>query len=223
MIDKALAIVAPHHCYNCQKAGAVLCDSCKYDIVDEANSACIVCGSVNQAGICSSCHTYYEKAWSIGAREGVLLKVIDDYKFERVKAFGADAAELLDSYLPDLPAGTVVVPVPTIASHIRQRGYDHTMLIAKAFAKRRKLSSKTLLGRTTATMQRGASRKERFEQAEAAFTIADSIDPDTPYLIVDDVVTTGATVQFAAKTLHDAGARTIWVAVLARQPLDKPS
>ncbi len=222
MIDTALSIVAPHYCYNCQKTGSVLCDSCKYDIVDEAIEACIICNAPEPSGICVSCRTFYEKAWHIGSREGALLQLINDYKFERVRVAYKAAADLLDMYIPDLPADTVVVPIPTIAAHIRQRGYDHTALIAKAFARKRGLTYTPLLKRATTSHQRGASRSERFKQAAAAFSVGSAVESQPPYLLIDDVLTTGATLQYAAKTLHDAGAQHVWAAIIARQPIAKP-
>lgn len=221
MIDKTLAFVAPHHCYSCQKTGPVLCDSCKYDIVDDAQNICIVCGAANEQGICTRCGTFYEKAWQIGERDGVLLKLIDDYKFERVRAAGDIAADLLHDRLPILPDNTIVVPVPTISAHIRQRGYDHTAIIAKRFAKLRKLPHRQLLLRKSDTHQRGSDRKTRFAQAESAFSAGKKLDKTAHYLVVDDILTTGATLQFAAKALKGAGATSVWVAILARQPLDK--
>lgn len=223
MIDKALAFVAPYHCYNCHKIGSVLCDSCKYDIVDDALNVCIVCGSSSEVGICSGCRTYYEKAWQIGERDGVLLQLLDDFKFERVRAAGDTAADLLDQRLPILPAETIVVPVSTISAHIRQRGYDHTAIIAKRFAKLRGLRYSPLLIRQNNSQQRGSDRKTRFKHAESAFGVKNDVQAVVPYLVIDDILTTGATLRFAAKTLRDAGVQSVWVAILARQPLAKKS
>lgn len=221
MIDRILSIVAPHHCYNCQKTGPVLCDSCKYDIVEEDIRVCIVCGRVDPSGICSSCKTFYEKAWQIGEREGLLSRLVDDYKFERVKSFGSIAADMLDQRIDQLPASTIVVPVPTISAHIRQRGYDHTALVAKAFAQARSLSYSPVLVRKEMSHQRGAGRNARFQRASKAFRVNGKLDASTPYLIIDDVLTTGATLQFAAKALRETGAEHVWVAIIARQPIDK--
>lgn len=71
--------------------------------------------------------------------------------------------------------------------------------------------------RRTSTKQRGASRRERIAQAKQAFRLISTIEPDRPYLIVDDIVTTGSTLKYAAQLLRDAGATEIWVAVVARQ------
>lgn len=94
------------------------------------------------------------------------------------------------------------------------------LLIARNLAKVRKLKCKSLIGRKNNTKQRQASAKQRLEQAQNAFYIKGVINPDIPYLIVDDVYTTGATIKCASKLLSKAGAKHIWIAIIARQTLD---
>jgi len=67
----------------------------------------------------------------------------------------------------------------------------------------------------------GATKRAREIQAAAAFAARGSIDTDQPYLLIDDVYTTGATIRHAAQQLVDAGASAVWVAVICRQPLDQ--
>jgi ComF family protein len=119
-----------------------------------------------------------------------------------------------------LPENIIVVPIPTIAPHIRERGYDQTKLIAKYVANQINRPFETIIQRKTNSMQRGASKKQRERQARQAFGLTNTPGEDSRYLLVDDVVTTGSTLRFAAKALRDAGATTVWVAVIARQPLD---
>lgn len=222
MLDGLLRHVAPHYCCSCDKVGALLCDNCKYDIISEPFWSCVACG-VNAAGkngICGKCKVAYMKAWCVSSRTESLKKLIDHYKFMNGRAAYKPLASLLDETLPELPAGTVIVPIPTVSSHIRQRGYDHMLLISKEFAKRRGLSLSMSLERRTATRQRDANAKTRHKQASEAFKWQKSGDPSAVYLLVDDVVTTGATLHYAAKTLRDAGVEHIWAASISRQPLD---
>lgn len=93
-------------------------------------------------------------------------------------------------------------------------------LITKQLAKQRQAAYAPVLGRLTKTKQRDANKSLRLQQAKAAFACSTQLDPDAIYLLVDDVVTTGATMKYAAKALQAAGARTIWVASISRQPLD---
>lgn len=221
MIDRLLQIIAPHHCFECGKTGDLLCQNCKYDIVEDTFSGCIVCERPTASGICSACRTTYSKAWCVGDRTGSLLQLINVYKFERAKAAGSYLADLLDASLPVLPPDTIVVPVPTVPSHIRVRGYDHALLLARLFAKKRTLRTSTCLKRYSALSQRGLNKNERLKLAEKTYTCKTQLDSSVPYLLIDDVVTTNATLRFAARALQDAGATEVWVAVIARQPLDK--
>jgi ComF family protein len=155
----------------------------------------------------------------VGERSGALQRLVGNYKFQRVYAAHQAIADILDTRLGVLPADAVIVPVPTVAAHIRERGYDHTLLVAKALAKRRNLAVSTVLRRRTTTKQRGASRAERQTQACDAFYVADT-PPDVAHVIFDDIVTTGATMRYAAQALRNAGVSQVWALAVARQPLD---
>ncbi len=222
MLDTLLSFVAPHHCCGCGKSGALLCDNCKYDITSEPFSLCVACGAglsgVN--GLCSRCRPPYQRAWCVAPRQDYLQRLIGNFKFTNTKAAYLPLTGLLDDTLPQLPATTKIVPVPTISAHIRQRGYDHTLLIAKRLGRLRRLPVDLSLRRATSAVQHGSGARQRTKQAKQAFVCTNTLDPDAIYLLVDDVVTTGATVKYAAKTLRDAGARQVWVATISRQPLD---
>lgn len=221
MIDKLLKFIAPHYCYSCGEIGDPLCSSCEYDIISEPFESCLLCRQpLPPSQICVSCQPVYVKAWCVAWREGALEELINQFKFMRSYESHAALARLLAIRIDNLPANTVIVPVPTIPKHIRQRGYDHALLIARRLARIRKLKMHRLIQRSRYTEQLKSDRVKRLRQAKLAFRIDRQLDPTVPYLIVDDVVTTGATIQAAAKALHQAGAKTILVAVLARQPLD---
>jgi ComF family protein len=220
MIDILLSLIAPHLCFGCGKNGTLLCHNCKYDIINQDFMSCIGCGRSTSSTICSICHLPYEKAWCVGERSGSLEALINNYKFENARAAHLSLADLLHTTLPILPPEVIIVPVPTVSSHIRQRGYDHTWLVAARLAKLRGHTVQSLIERQTSTKQRGVNRRQRMKQAKEAFTVRKLINPTLPYLLVDDVVTTGATLHYAARALRDAGATIVWVAVVARQPLD---
>jgi predicted amidophosphoribosyltransferase len=101
------------------------------------------------------------------------------------------------------------------------RGYDHAALLACAFARRRNLGFTTVLGRADDSVQQGASKAQRLAQAKRAFRC--DATKSVPHLLIDDVFTTGATVRYAAEALRNAGASEVYVAVLSRQLLEKPT
>lgn len=223
MFDKILQIIAPHYCCGCGSVGIILCSNCKHNIVLESSDTCILCQLPARNGICATCklRTSYSRAWFVGRRDGVLQAVIDDYKFERKRAIHSTLADLLDSQVPVLPKDTIVVSITTASPHIRQRGYDHCHLVAKKFAQLRGLTYRpATLYRTHNKTQRGKSKRERKQQARQAFAIGEKIATNRPYVIIDDIMTTGATLQAAANLLHLAGVKDVSIAVVARQTLD---
>ena len=192
MIDTVLSQVALHLCCGCAKIGALICDNCKYDIILDVYSHCIVCSKLaGRTRICMQCSVLCARAWCVGERSGELQRLIDDFKFHNVSSAHIPLAEMLIERLDELPSNTIVVPVPTVAAHVRQRGYDHALLLATAVARAHNLKMERAIIRATSTKQRDASRQVRVVQAKVAFRVDRSIDPTVPYLIVDDIVTTG--------------------------------
>lgn len=220
MIERLLQIVAPHPCFGCHKIGSILCQDCKYNITHEPFLGCILCGTPQSSGICSSHDSPIVRAFTVSSRTGALETTINSLKFNNTKQAARPLAELLHAALPILPDDIQVVSIPTVSSHIRQRGYDHVDLIIRQLNTLRPISIQRVLRRRTSTTQHTVLRRARQRQAEEAF----QLDSSTPVkgktiLLFDDIVTTGSTLSSAAKLLNDAGA-TVWVATLAYQPLD---
>ena len=220
MIDTLLASLAPHLCFGCGQIGTLICQGCKEDIIADAAGRCIVCDRQAGSYLCNNHADLIEHGWYVASRTGPLETLIDAYKFENAKAAYRPLAELLKTRLPDLPRETVIVPIPTINHHIRQRGYDHVQLVARELGRQLGLTVVSRLQRLTTTKQRDASMRQRELQAQRAFAVKGELRPDIPYLLIDDIATTGATLRYATRALRDAGARRIWVAAIARQPLD---
>ncbi len=218
-----LKIVAPHPCYGCGKIGLVLCDYCKYDIIFDPFSGCILCETPVLRGICAQHGAPLEAVYVVGARDGALKAAINGLKFSNAKLVAQALAEVLDASLPLFPPSTVIVPVPTVTAHVRQRGYDHIELIARHLGRLREMPVERVLTRLTSDTQHTAKSKEvRQTQAERAFgldTARASGLAGHPVLLLDDIITTGATFIAAAEKLSQAGA-VVYGASLAHQPLD---
>ena len=220
MIRGLLDILAPHYCCSCGEIGSLLCESCKYDIASERFDSCLLCGRPSPSA-CLECRSSIERTWCSGERRDGIEKLINSFKFDYAEAAHVPLGDLLLATLPELPAETVVVPVPTIRTHVRQRGYDHTLLVARYIAKKRDLQLEQPLTRRTTTVQRGANRATRIAQAKEAFEVRSTVRANAPHLLIDDVVTTGSTLRYAAEALKTVGATTVWAAAVARQPLDE--
>lgn len=111
-----------------------------------------------------------------------------------------------------------VVPVPLTERRLRERGYNHTELIAKAAleflpAKKFVLANDVVVKvRHTPKQASVADRSERLQNMRDAFAIKGKI-PGKNFLIIDDVITTGATIQEVRKILEQAGARTFAISI----------
>lgn len=220
MISLLLDLVAPDHCYMCNKTGTILCNSCKYDITDESFGRCMLCLVPTIDGnLCSGCIGPLTRAWVVGERTDVLQRLTNDSKFASNRRACLAQASLLDTILPRLPDDTLVTPIPTIWPHIRQRGFGHAEYVARSLATMRHLAYSPLLTRITNSVQHGATRQQRLKQAKQAYACGVPLD-DAPILLVDDVCTTGASLVAAANVLRQAGARQVWAAVTTRQMLE---
>ncbi len=220
IVEALMHTLAPHPCLGCGKVGSLLCAYCKYDIITEPFVGCIVCGKASRGGICSLHNSPIKRAFVVSERSGALEATINRLKFSNTKAAAKDLALLLHESLPLLPDDTLIVPIPTVGSHIRQRGYDQVELIARYFADFRNLKIARVLKRAGKATQHKLGRTEREVAARHAFVLNDVIMPgESPLLILDDIITTGSTVQQAALLLK-AYSPYVWVGALAYQPLD---
>ncbi len=222
IVERVLSIVAPHPCFGCGKIGSVLCQYCKYNITSEPFVGCFVCSSPSQNGICLEHISPISRCFVVSHRSGVLKALIDGLKFQHVKAAAYSAALLLHESLPQFPSDTLIVPIPTVRGHVRERGYDQVLLIARHFAKLRSLAIAPLLLRQNKATQHLLNRDNRFKEAQNAFTVnTNKLDGvvGVPLLILDDIITSGATISSAAHQLCNY-TPYIFVAALAYQPLD---
>ena len=171
--------------------------------------------------LCSNCREYpFDAVWCVGWRKGELKVLLDHYKFDALRSASSPLVELLDLTLPELPGGTVVTVVPTAPSHRRERGFDHMELVSRGFAKRRGLTFSPLLKRTSNGTQHFRSKHERHMAALAGFELSRKSLP-AKVLLIDDILTTGATLKANARLLREAGVETLYGAIIARQPLDE--
>lgn len=202
-----LDLLMPHTCRGCGRIGIVLCERCKNNIIlDHFNHPPKFDPPKS-----------FPPIFIVSDRIGLINTLIYDFKYNSVRTLAKPFAEVLNAILPKLENQTIIVPLPTINRHIRLRGLDHTYLIAKRLAKLRHYSVQKILIRNQNTVQVGADRKTRFAQAQTAYSIDPNfkINPNTTYILFDDVWTTGASMKAAVKKLRQSGARKIVVLLLA--------
>ncbi len=210
----AFDLVCPYHCRGCGELGDVLCECCKNYITSEKLNHCLKCKKVINEK-CDSCILPFSATFALGYRDELIGALVEEYKFFGVRRLGKILAEILDDYLPDFSGEVVVVPLPTIRKHVRERGVDHTYQVAKKLANLRRWKVERLLLRNKNTVQLGADMDKRRKQAKEAFLFYGEIDEKKTYLLFDDIWTTGASLTEAGRILKKAGAKKIVAVVFA--------
>ncbi|MBQ3474256.1 ComF family protein [Candidatus Saccharibacteria bacterium] len=213
-----LDLLAPHSCRGCGLIGKPLCDRCKKYIITNHKNYCPNCKSKNPTGKCQKCKNL-PPIFVVGERSSLIGKLIHDYKYDSTRALALPLAEILNQIFPEIPGNVSIVPLPTISKHIRSRAFDHTLLLAKKLAKFRGKNYKVekILIRSKNTVQVGTNEKTRIAQAASAYELAKNtiLNPETTYLLLDDVWTTGASMKAALKKLRKAGALKTIILILA--------
>ena len=210
-------LLFPHSCRGCGHLGEALCECCKNNIVKSYQNICPNCKNPKKSSCCKKCKNL-PPIYIAGNRNGLLGEIIHDYKYHSIRSLSRPLAEILDHILPrDLPKNSILVPLPTANHHIRSRGFDHTYKIAKDLAKIRKFKIEPVLLRAKNTVQVGASKEARLTQAKEAYVLNPKIKlrHEAPYILFDDVWTTGASIKAAKKLLKNGGAKNIRIVLLA--------
>jgi ComF family protein len=147
--------------------------------------------------------------------EGVVKEMILQLKFHRARSAAGVAAGMVVEALPAYLRADVVCGVPVSPGRQRERGYNQSDLVARRVAAGLHLPFQRLLVRQGSSHQLGTDRRTRFEQVSGAFRAARRLSGES-VLLVDDVVTTGATMESCAAALIEAGAGSVWGAAIAR-------
>lgn len=218
MFDTLLALIAPHICIGCAVEGDLWCGDCRRD-APAAIERCYRCHALSVAGrTCPSCRraSALYQVQAATAYEGGAKRLIWKLKFERARAGARDAAALI-AVRCTIPEEVVLVHVPTATSRVRRRGYDQAWLVARSLARRLGTPARPWLLRLGQKQQRGASRRGRLQQLDGAFMVQGVAAIRGKHVVlVDDVVTTGATLEAAARTLKAAGAKRVSAVVFAQ-------
>jgi ComF family protein len=148
--------------------------------------------------------------------KAIAKDLVWNLKFQGTQAAASEIAERLAKFVPRSP-GFVIIPVPTATSRVRQRGYDQANLIARELARKTGVAYSPALRRSGQFHQLGSSRKRRISQLQDAYRVAKPLDVKAMHVIlIDDVLTTGSTLEAAAKVIKAAGAERISGLVFAR-------
>jgi ComF family protein len=216
-------LIFPLRCVGCGQAGVVLCDNCESAIQPISPPVCKTCGSPNPRSPrrCDLCIEYPQglQVRAFAKYRGPVHKAILHLKYRPSRnlahIMGRWLSEVArrERWKPDL-----IIPVPLGNKRLRSRGYNQASLIAQGLADHLNLAlceDLLIRGRETIS-QVGLDPLERKRNVHRAFQTSDELNSELSVLLVDDLVTTGATLSACAEALQDAGARRVYGLAVAR-------
>lgn len=215
ILERFIGILAPFTCVGCGAEGALLCAKCMPDM-PQVPSRCYRCQRVtDRFRTCLACRRH-SNLYAVHVRtpyDGMARQVLHAIKFERASMA---AQAIAHSLVPALPQdSTVITHVPTANQRIRMRGYDQAQLIARHLARDLDSDYIPLLLRVGTARQVGKKRQQRLLQAPTFLPSHSATIKNKHVLLIDDVITTGATLEAAAKVLRQAGAKRVSAVVFA--------
>lgn len=221
VLERLISVIAPHSCLVCGQEGSLICADCASDATIRLPSRCYVCKMVtNNFAVCERCKpkSRLRHVWVSAEYNGLAKGLIQFYKFERGQAGAKVIAGQMAENVSLLNGRPLLVPVPTATSRLRARGYDHTKLLAREIARLTGLHYQGLVGRLGQSRQVGARREDRLKQLDSAFYVKrpELINGES-IILIDDVVTTGGTLESIAKALRRAGAKSVNAVVFAQK------
>jgi len=160
----------------------------------------------------------FSRSLNYGLYEGVLAEAINQFKFYSVKRLSKPLGRFLLSL--ELPQIDGIIAVPLSIKGLKDRGFNQSLLIARVISKKIKvpLLMDILLKKKETPPQIGLSAKQRLLNLKNAFEVRGNIK-GLRLLLIDDVMTTGATVTECSKVLKKAGAKEVIVLTLARSSM----
>jgi len=232
------SVVFPGPCRICSQSLAnasriPICTKCLDGFLRIGEPMCLCCGRPFVSGVaaqaveplCRLCRAKFyafDRARSFAIYDDALIEAVLLLKYEQVTRLGGwFAARLAEIVLrePDVWRADVVVPVPLHRDRQRERGYNQAELIARPLAKRLglKLESRLLVRTRPRPPQLVLSRSEHWKSVRGAYATREGLPVDNlRVLLVDDVLTTGATLDACARTLKKAGAAAVLGLTVAR-------
>lgn len=225
VLDRLMAVVAPHDCLGCGAEGRLLCAACLRQLKPSLPT-CYRCRLPSPGSLtCADCRLVsgLDQARAAVVYEKLAKDLIWKLKSSHAQSAAREIAVLMAALPGRWPRGDwLIVPVPTATSRVRQRGYDQARLLARELARESRQPWADGLIRQSQADQVGASRQQRRGQLAGAFRVAKPrLVGGRDILLVDDVVTTGATLEAAAAVLRAAGAGRITALVFAQPELGR--
>ena len=235
-LGKALLdFVYPPSCLTCERgiaeAADYLCAACWEKILGQTQVRCRRCGCPleREGAFCLNCATWepdFERAVVLGRFAGPMQQAIHVLKFKHHKELGVELGRRMGGALGrSLEPVDLLVPVPLHPARQRERGYNQSLCIARGLAAVLGVGveSRVVRRRLNTRQQALLDASQRRENLRDSFCCASPLPEHRCIGLVDDVLTTGATLDACTLALFEGGARRVWAVALAspfREPLD---
>jgi len=221
----ALDFLFPRYCVGCGREGDFICFSCLGTLAGLTPPLCPRCGRpLDGDAPCPDCRHWQPALDGIRSPfrfTGVLRRAVLEFKYHNLRALAGPLACLLRGYLEKEPLpADVLVPVPLHQSRLRERGYNQSLLLAKELGKLSGLpviAGSLIRHRPTLPQAQTRSIGERRRNIAGAFACRDSRLKGKSALLIDDVATSGSTLDACAAALKAVGAVAVWGLVVARE------
>ena len=225
LAEAAVDFFFPKQCVGCGKAGAFFCSNCMEKLPRLSPPICPKCGKPEASGImCPRCRQAKSEIDGIRSPflfDNVMRKAIHQFKYYNLKAISSCLAQLLADYLVTNPLpGEVLVPVPLHPKRLKQRGYNQSSLLARELSKLVNLpviENCLIRAKPGQPQVKTSSVEERQKNVIDAFVGRDERVSGKQIILIDDVCTSGATLESCARALKDRGAFSVWGLTLARE------
>jgi ComF family protein len=242
-LDAVSCALLPASCVLCgsplpRLSSTPICDACWTEFPLLSGDGCVRCGDTldrafNDDGLCRACRLVpppFVHVAAYGLYDGRMRQTIHALKYDRIRSAAPKLGKMLAQAIAQLagkaPADMLVVPVPLHRSKHALRGFNQSRLLALEALKdlhkshpawRLTLAPGTLIRLHATESQAGLTPRARRLNVRGAFSVSGpAAVRERHVLLVDDILTTGATARAAAGALIGAGASSVWVAVLAR-------
>lgn len=201
--------------------GELVCKECSIKLQPIGSPVCLKCGkevSDQETDCCEDCSALtrsYIKGFPALNYNSEMAKCLSDFKYHNMRCHGRFLADVIFRERGKeilLASPEVIVPVPVHKSKLRDRGYNQAEVLAQELGKRMRLPvDRELIIRGTKTApQKELSNKQREENLKKAFISSQKIVEYKSALVVDDIYTTGATVEACTSVLHSMGIKDVY-------------
>lgn len=210
-----------------EKREIELCDEClsKLNLIKE-DKCCTLCGTrLNSSNRCLNCKNHkreFDLARSVCSYEGDIQKIIVGFKYNNKPYLSRTLGAMLASKFDDLKFDVdYAIFVPSTKKRLKSRGYNQAELLADEFSLKTgvPVCKEVLIKTKDTTRQAELGFKERQENLKKSFVVIDEDKvKDKNILVIDDVLTTGATANACALCLKNSGAKNVFVLTVASTP-----